>query len=263
MVGVSEIEASIISALAEIRPEVPTIRSYQGEILKDVRSQAFRLPAFLIRYVWGYATRSSDKVYGLNYHFSVTIVNRNARGERKARTETDGLYQLGDDIQKAVQHQTFGLPITPFYLMSSSFISAEPEALILVNTYKTTAYDLATLGKLSWVSETGGETEVFLPFHYTEAGSHQMMDSSEYERALDATLRKYFRPLKRCFGVELPFLNDSQKTELLSAKQAQRQFTLYLEAGGEKTCDVVWSNDFDFHQVRPGVWSGHIILTEI
>jgi hypothetical protein len=50
---------------------------------------------------------------------------------------------------------------------------------------------------------------------------------------------------------------------LTALKQAQTDIDFYRDAGNTKTFSGVWTNDLDFREVAPGLWSGSVVLEEV
>jgi hypothetical protein len=50
---------------------------------------------------------------------------------------------------------------------------------------------------------------------------------------------------------------------LASLKQAQVEIDFYREDGDSKTFTGVWTNDLNFREVAPGLWSGSLVLDEV
>ena len=111
------VEEAILAALkAELGDAVPTVASYQGNWLADLRGEAWRLPAVL---VLPGANREEQVCLGsadLILDFTILVAVRPYRGEAPARLEEGGVYQTLEGVRRALWHQDLGLLIVPFSL---------------------------------------------------------------------------------------------------------------------------------------------------
>ncbi len=117
--------------------------------------------------------------------------------------------------------------------------------------------------KLEWTTEEGGRQSYVLPVNFTYDYQELGTDDSDRERALDGTLRTYVRGLKARWVLRFQYISTDQKERLAALKQAQTDIDFYRQAGGEKTFTGQWTNDLDFREVAPGLWSGSIVLEEV
>ena len=49
----------------------------------------------------------------------------------------------------------------------------------------------------------------------------------------------------------------------MAIKQAQADIDFFRDGTGGKTFTGVWTNDLDFREVAPGLWSGSMVLEEV
>ena len=49
----------------------------------------------------------------------------------------------------------------------------------------------------------------------------------------------------------------------MAIKQAQTDIDFFRDGTGAKTFTGVWTNDLDFREVAPGLWSGSMMLEEV
>jgi hypothetical protein len=117
--------------------------------------------------------------------------------------------------------------------------------------------------KLEWTLKEGGRQSYTLPVNFTWDYQELGTDDSDWERALDGTLRSYSRGLKARWMLRFQYIGTDQKEQLAALKQTQVDIDFYREADGIKTFTGVWTNDLDFREVAPGLWSGSMVLDEV
>lgn len=117
--------------------------------------------------------------------------------------------------------------------------------------------------KLEWTPKGESRQSYTLPVNFTYDYQELGTDDGDRERALDGTLRSYVRDLKARWVLRFQYIGAAQKEQLAALKQAQVDIDFFREAGGPKTFTGVWTNDLDFREVAPGLWSGSMVLEEI
>ncbi len=117
--------------------------------------------------------------------------------------------------------------------------------------------------KLEWTPTGGSRQSYTLPVNFTYDYQELGTDDGDRERALDGTLRSYARELKARWVLRFQYIGAAQKEQLAILKQAQVDIDFFREAGGPKTFTGVWTNDLDFREVSPGLWSGSLVLEEV
>jgi|UniRef100_A0A7C5EM18 hypothetical protein len=117
--------------------------------------------------------------------------------------------------------------------------------------------------KLVWTPPGGTPQSYILPVNFTWDYQELGQDDSDRERALDGTLRSYTRSLKARWVLRFHYIGAEQKDRLTAIKKAQVEIDFYRDSEGGRTFTGVWSNDLDFREVAPGLWSGSIVLEEI
>ena len=117
--------------------------------------------------------------------------------------------------------------------------------------------------KLEWTLKGGSRQSYTLPVNFTYDYQELATDESDRERALDGTLRSYARGLKARWVLRFQYIGTAQKEQLAALKQAQVDIDFYRQEGGPKTFTGIWSNDLDFREVAPGLWSGSMVLDEV
>jgi phage gp37-like protein len=134
----SAVEEAILVALkAEIGSLVPTVASHQGNWLKDLQSQAWRLPAVLVR--WR-QTRSEQVALGssdLTWNFTILIAVRPLRGEAASRLQEGGMYQILEGVRRALWQQDLGLEIIPFSLEKEESWLTTKKLAVYIAEYQT------------------------------------------------------------------------------------------------------------------------------
>ncbi|MFA5111112.1 MAG: hypothetical protein WC443_06895 [Desulfobaccales bacterium] len=117
--------------------------------------------------------------------------------------------------------------------------------------------------RLEWLPPEGNRQSYVLPVNFTWDYQELVQDETDRERALDGTLRSYLRGLKQRWGLQFQFISTAQKEALAAIKCAQADIDFFRDGSGAKTFTGVWTNDLDFREVAPGLWSGSIILEEV
>ena len=117
--------------------------------------------------------------------------------------------------------------------------------------------------KLAWTSGDGSYQSYTLPVNFTWDYQELAQDETDRDRALDGTLRSYARPLKRRWVLKFLYIGAAQKDQLAAIKEAQADVDFFRDAAGPKTFTGAWTNDLDFREVAPGLWSGSVVLEEV
>lgn len=113
----SAVEEAILGALAgELGSLVQTVASLQGNWLEDLQSQAWRLPAVLVRWRQNRGEQAAMESADLILDFTILIAMRPFRGEAETRRQEGGIYQILEGVRRALWHRDLGLEITPFSL---------------------------------------------------------------------------------------------------------------------------------------------------
>lgn len=117
--------------------------------------------------------------------------------------------------------------------------------------------------KLEWIPKGSSRQSYILPVNFTYDYQELATDDADRERALDGTLRSYARNLKARWVLSFKYIGAAQKEQLAALKQAQVEIDFYREAESGKTFTGIWTNDLNFREVAPGLWSGTIVLDEV
>ena len=117
--------------------------------------------------------------------------------------------------------------------------------------------------KLAWTPLGENRQSYTLPVNFSWDYSELGQDETDRERALDGTLRSYARVLKQRWVLKFQYVSTAQKDQLAAIKQAQTDIDFFRDAGGLKTFTGAWTNDLDFREVAPGLWSGTMVLEEV
>ncbi|MBM4293365.1 MAG: hypothetical protein FJ126_00455 [Deltaproteobacteria bacterium] len=117
--------------------------------------------------------------------------------------------------------------------------------------------------KLEWTPRGGSLQSYVLPVNFTWDYQELLQDEADRERALDGTLRSYDRALKQRWVLKFKHLPAAQKEQLAAIKQAGVEIAFFRDASGPKTFTGVWSNDLNFQEAAPGLWSGSMVLEEV
>lgn len=258
MVSGAEILTAVAAILQQTCPEVPTLRVDWGTWGAEGWLKARRWPLVLVQYVGGRSTGPGDKLTGQQQVFRVVLGVRELRPDG---TEPPAVAALALRVRQALENQDLGLALTPLELVHEGVVTAGAEWRLWAQTYRTIAYEART-GVLTWPGEDGQTREVRLPLFYKSGTVMQLQERTVYERALDGTLRGYYRGGKRRLQVELPYVTSASKEELEAAKAAGPLSFYVLERPGE-VWQAVWVEDVSWREERPGWWSGRLVLAEI
>lgn len=117
--------------------------------------------------------------------------------------------------------------------------------------------------KLEWTPPAGSRQSYTLPVNFTWEYQELALDLSDRERALDGSLRSYAMPLKARWVLNFQYIATAQKDQLAEIKQAQGDIDFFRAADGSKTFTGTWTNDLDFREIAPGLWSGSMVLEEV
>jgi len=116
--------------------------------------------------------------------------------------------------------------------------------------------------RLEWT--VGGSRQSYaLPVNFTWDYQELAQDETDRERALDGTLRSYARSLKQRWVLRFTYVSPAQKEALAALKQAQTDIDFFRDGDGPKTFTGAWTNDLDFKETAPGLWSGSLVLEEV
>jgi len=116
--------------------------------------------------------------------------------------------------------------------------------------------------RLEW-TVNGSRQSYALPVNFTWDYQELAQDETDRQRALDGTLRSYVRGLKQRWTLQFQYIPTAQKEVLAALKQAQTDIDFFRDGGGAKTFTGAWTNDLDFREVSPGLWSGSMVLEEV
>jgi hypothetical protein len=117
--------------------------------------------------------------------------------------------------------------------------------------------------RLEWTPARGSRQSYALPVNFSWDYQELAQDETDRERALDGTLRSYVRGLKQRWVLRFQFIAAVQKDTLAGIKEAQADIDFFRDGSGGKTLTGVWTNDLDFREVAPGLWSGSMVLEEV
>jgi hypothetical protein len=117
--------------------------------------------------------------------------------------------------------------------------------------------------RLAWTPVGDSRQSYTLPVNFTWDYKELAQDETDRERAVDGTLRSYLRGLKQRWTLQFKYIATAQKDVLVAIKQAQADIDFFRDGSGPKTFTGVWTNDLDFREVSPGLWSGSMILEEV
>ena len=117
--------------------------------------------------------------------------------------------------------------------------------------------------KFEWTPPGGSHQSYTLPVNFSWDYQELLQDETDRERALDGALRSYVRGLKHRWTLKFDCIPTTQKDQLSAIKQAQADIDFFRDAGGARTFTGEWTNDLNFREVAPGLWSGSVVLEEV
>jgi phage gp37-like protein len=126
------IEDSIINELKTQVSYLKTVETYAGQLEQDIEGMPVRFPAAYVAYdgsnffpgdVGGPGPRETCT-------FSVFVCARNLKGQKEARKEPGGAYDMVKDLLAALVNKNFGLDIEPVRPMRVSLLFAGKETAI-------------------------------------------------------------------------------------------------------------------------------------
>lgn len=120
-----------------------------------------------------------------------------------------------------------------------------------------------TNAKLEWTTKGQTRQSYTLPVNFTWDYQELWQDETDRQRALDGTLRSYAQGLKQRWLLKFQYISTAQKEQLAAIKESQTDIHFFREANGTKTFTGAWTNDLNFKEVAPGLWSGSIELEEV
>jgi len=118
-------------------------------------------------------------------------------------------------------------------------------------------------GKFVWTPRGGAQQSYTFPDNFSFGYEAPRQEAGDIGRAIDGTLRSYSRDLKQRWALPFNYIYAAQKEQFWAIKQAQAEIDFYEDGAGDKTCTALWTNDFNFVLVAPGLWSGTIELEEV
>jgi phage gp37-like protein len=111
----STLEDAVLAALqAQLGSRVQTLEAYQGDVLADLKRQAWRLPAVLVILRQSRADQVTAGSYDVELDFTIVVAARQLRGAAAGRREEGGVYELLEGVRQALWHQDLDLEILPF-----------------------------------------------------------------------------------------------------------------------------------------------------
>ncbi len=132
------LEDAVLSALqAQIGSLVKTLETYQGDWKKDLRREAWRLPAVLVTLARSQAELVAMSSYDLTLEFRVLLAARQLRGEAATRRQEGGIYQILAGVRHALWHQDLGLDLLPLALVDEEMVLNDREFAVYAVRFRT------------------------------------------------------------------------------------------------------------------------------
>ncbi|OGR07277.1 MAG: hypothetical protein A3K23_03775 [Desulfobacca sp. RBG_16_58_9] len=134
------LEDAVLAALkAQLGARVKTLETYQGDLLADLKREAWRLPAVLVMLRQSRAEAVTASSYDVHLDFTVLAAARQLRGETAGRRQEGGVYDLLEGVRQALWHQDLGLEILPFSLVLEEPLLTTREFTVYAAHYRTGA----------------------------------------------------------------------------------------------------------------------------
>jgi phage gp37-like protein len=108
-----QIEDSIISTLKAALPYAQTVETYAGQLEDSIESLPVRFPAVFVVYSGSTFAPVDGPNHRESVEFSVLAVSKNLRGDRAARKDVQGAYEMVNDVITALTNKDLGLDIEP------------------------------------------------------------------------------------------------------------------------------------------------------
>jgi phage gp37-like protein len=136
--SLAQIEDAVLAALEEaLNDKAPTLRTYQGGGLDDLRQQTWPLPAVLVEMGQSRGYQVTLGSADLSLEITVLVMVRDLRGEALARREAGGAYELLEAVRAALWGQDLGLEVEPFSLVREEARLNTPELTVYAAHYRT------------------------------------------------------------------------------------------------------------------------------
>ncbi len=131
------IEEAIINRLRADMPYARVVESYAGQLENDVSVMMAGFPAVYVvyngsDYDWVDAVTHNEAV-----EFSVIVAAKNLKGNKEARKNDYGCYQMINDVIQSLTNQTFGLEIEKLRPVKVSLVGASKSVSIYGIDYQT------------------------------------------------------------------------------------------------------------------------------
>ncbi len=132
------LEDAVITALtSQLRGQVGTLISYQGDWRADLQGEGWRLPAVLVRLAGTRSEAVGPRSYDLSLDVTLLVVVRQLRGEAAGRREVGGAYAILAGLRQALWHRDLGLKIQPLALVQEEPLLNNREFTVYEARYRT------------------------------------------------------------------------------------------------------------------------------
>jgi len=106
-----DIEDKIIQEITTNLTYIKTVETYAGQLEQEIKTLPIKFPAVFVVY----AGSTYQWVDGPNHQeickFTILVVAQNLRGQKSARKDTYGCYQMINDVLNTLTNKTFSLDI--------------------------------------------------------------------------------------------------------------------------------------------------------
>lgn len=141
--GLGELEDALLERIRQELPYLQHCDSYAGEakvVQDELIITGVNFPAVLVMMQEEAGEPQSKSSYEMRPTFRLLVCARNLRGQRAARREPFGAYQILDDLKKTLIDQKLGLNIEPVKYLKTQSISISQEQVIYAVEYQITCY---------------------------------------------------------------------------------------------------------------------------
>ena len=134
------LEDAVLAALTtQLGSWVKTLTTYQGNLLSDLKKEAWRLPAVLVMLRQSRGDQVTTGSFDLRLDFTVLVVARQLRGEAAGRRDEGGVYEILEGVRQALWNQDLGLEVLPFFLVQEEPLLTTREFTVYAAHYRTVA----------------------------------------------------------------------------------------------------------------------------
>lgn len=233
--------------------------------LDDLR-RLDRTPLLLVSRHMMYLGYSRHRQRGTQLIMDTYLITHNRRGERNRDSALEVMGLL-DAIDALVVDKDLGLAIQPFGIHRREPVDIDKsvdKSLSVVRTlYNTLVYAELEGSKVTYRDANNLLQTVEFSMVPTSFQLEDELDTNDYDRVLDGSMKVYGRVRKKRFDLKFTLVSAALKDQLRLMKEAGTEITYYRDKDGDATMTCFWTNNFNFFEEQPGFWTGSMVLEEI